>query len=176
MNRRDTIAEAVLNSRDLVNRYLVGFTENNHTAAAAHLPNHVAWSLGHMAQTMHRVAEKLDGRPLPVEDFHGPTPGKSPRAGGYYDPESVCYGSTPMPDQDRYPMYSRCLEIFGAAVDRLAAAVRSVDDSRLDHKTKWGQGETTLGVLAARMVFHNGVHTGQIADLRRALGLGSIFK
>jgi hypothetical protein len=29
--------------------------------------------------------------------------------------------------------------------------------------------------LASRMVFHNGTHCGQVADLRRALGIGSIF-
>jgi hypothetical protein len=29
--------------------------------------------------------------------------------------------------------------------------------------------------LAVRMVFHTGTHAGQLADLRRALGLGSIF-
>jgi hypothetical protein len=27
----------------------------------------------------------------------------------------------------------------------------------------------------ARMVFHNGFHTGQIADMRRALGFKGVF-
>jgi hypothetical protein len=29
--------------------------------------------------------------------------------------------------------------------------------------------------LVSRMTFHNGFHTGQLADLRRALGFRSIF-
>lgn len=65
--------------------------------------------------------------------------------------------------------------IFDAACDRLAGAACGVPDGRLDDRVKWGAGEVTLESLVLRMIFHNGTHCGQITDLRRALGVGSIF-
>jgi hypothetical protein len=41
--------------------------------------------------------------------------------------------------------------------------------------TQWGKSQVPLWSMASRMIFHNGTHCGQLADLRRALGLGSIF-
>ena len=65
--------------------------------------------------------------------------------------------------------------VFDAAVARLAAAARGAGEGALDAPTRWGAGETTVWLLLPRMVFHNGTHCGQLADLRRALGLGSVF-
>jgi hypothetical protein len=75
----------------------------------------------------------------------------------------------------RYPTWPRCVQIFDAAIERVANAVRKATDQQLDATTRWGAGETTVGNLAIRMVFHNGNHCGQLADLRRALNMGSIF-
>ena len=63
---RDALAENVLQSRDLLKRYLAGFDDTNLTAqpgGPGGLPNHVAWTLGHLAITMSRVIEKIDGTP-----------------------------------------------------------------------------------------------------------------
>ena len=62
-----TLAEGVVTSRTLVARYFPGFTDSNHTKQAPGLPNHFAWQMGHLALTMYRIAEKFDGRGLPVE-------------------------------------------------------------------------------------------------------------
>lgn len=181
MNRQQVLAESVLATKTLVARYLVGFDDSNHTAVAPALPNHVAWTLGHLALTMHRVAEKLDGKPLPRTDFTPPGKGAervSPHSVvplDAYDPDSVAFGSTPVPDARLYPSFPRCGQIFNGACDRLATAVERVPDAALDGSVKWGAGETQLWSLIMRMVFHNGAHTGQIADLRRALNFRSIF-
>lgn len=172
MTRQELLAEIVLASPTLVGRYLKGFDSSNHTRQAPGLPNHVAWSLGHCALTMHRVAEKLDGKPLPEADFIDKSPlGDTGRFGA----ESVAFGSTPTNDTAQYPGLDRSVQIFHSACDRLAAAARRATDPQLDQKVPWGAGETTLVMLIARMAFHNGMHTGQIADLRRGLGMGSIF-
>src|SRR5256885_8582910 len=47
---------------------------SNHTAQPPGLPNHLAWSLGHLALAMHRAAERIDGAPVPGGDF---APGRS---------------------------------------------------------------------------------------------------
>ncbi|CAN5667206.1 hypothetical protein BH09PLA1_BH09PLA1_17540 [soil metagenome] len=172
-SRQALLAEMLRQSRDLLHRYLRGFDETNRTRQATGLPNHLAWTLGHLAITMHRCAERIDARPLPQGDFvTGDGRGGD---GNRFDTEAVCFGSTPTYDVAIYPSWPRCMEIFDSAIERLARAISEADDAKLDSKTKWGNGETPLYALSGRMVFHNGTHCGQIADLRRALGMGSIF-
>ena len=74
-----------------------------------------------------------------------------------------------------YPTCDRCKQIYDAAVDRFAKSVRVADEAKLNSIAKWGAGEAPLRSLAVRMVFHAGNHCGQLADLRRAMGMGSIF-
>jgi hypothetical protein len=189
MTRRETLADGVQSTKTLLARYLVGFDDSNHTRSAPNLPNHVAWSLGHCALTMHRAAEKIDGKPLPATDFLPPGAlgahqggARAEKVSPYssvpldaFDPESIAFGSKPTDDPRLYPSFTRCGQIYNAAVDRLAAAVRGADEATLDKTVKWGQAELPLTALVMRMVFHNGTHTGQIADLRRTLGFRSIF-
>jgi DinB family protein len=173
MTRQQILADCVRESRVLLVRYLKGFDDSNHTKQAPSLPNHIAWTLGHLALTMNRTAEKLNGQPVPESDFIK----NDSRAGDTqrFDTESVSFGSKPTADPKVYPKYARCVAIFDASVERLATAVLGADDARLESPTKWGQGEVKLWTLLPRMVFHNGCHTGQIADLRRALNMGTIL-
>jgi hypothetical protein len=171
MSPQTLLSDTVLGCKTYVGRYTAGFTDENHTRQAPGLPNHVAWCLGHLAHTMHRVAEKFDGKPFPPGDFTAGLRGDRSRFGT----ESVAFASKPTDDPAAYPTFARCTAIFDAACERLAAAVRSASDAQLQQTTKWGQGETAMGLLVARMAFHNGTHTGQIADLRRALGFKSVF-
>lgn len=177
MDRRHVIAEGILATKPALSRYLAGFDDSNHTRQAPNLPNHVAWCLGHLALTMHRVAEKFDGRPPAESDFFNPKlagPG-TPRPRDRYDVESISFGSTPTADAGRYPPFARCVEIFNNGCDRVGAAVRAADDATLDRVLQWGPMELPLWLLAMRMIYHNGDHTGQIADLRRALAMRSVF-
>jgi hypothetical protein len=169
MTPRDLIADAVLTNKKLVARYLAGFTDQSCTAQATNLPNHVSWSLGHLALTMHRVAEKVDGQGPPSSDFGA---GSSRTT---FNTEAVAFGSKPAADAAAYPSLARSIEIFDAAADRLAAVARGAPDSKFNEIIKWGPVEAPWWSLVVRMVFHNGFHTGQIADLRRALGMKSIF-
>lgn len=175
MTRQELLAEMILQSRTLAERYFAGFTDANRTRQAPNLPNHFAWCLGHLALTMHRVAEKLDGAGLPETDFRT---GGTPSGGGdahRFATESVSFGSRPTDDPRGYPTVKRCKAIFASATERCAAAFRCASDAALDRPAKWGPVEVPTWALAPRMVFHNGDHTGQIADLRRALGLGTVL-
>jgi hypothetical protein len=174
MISQDLLAESIISSRDLLARFLEGFDDANRTKQARDLPGHVAWILGHCALTMHSVAEHCDSRPLPESDF---ITGDG-RAGGAdrFDTESICFDSTPVDEPDRYPAMARCRAIFEAACDRLADSVRSASDKELDTMVAWALGEIPLWKLVLRIAFHNGTHTGQIIDLRRALGLDRVIK
>lgn len=177
MKAQDVLAEGVLSTKVLAARYFAGFDDSNRTTQATNLPNHFAWNLGHLALTMHRAAERLSGQQgLPESDF---IVGGTAAGGGdarRYATESVGFGSKPVDAPSQYPSFDRCVEIFNAACDRLAAVVRGLADDDLQAGAPWGQGQTIPKFLMAqRMMFHNGDHVGQIADLRRAFGFKSIF-
>jgi hypothetical protein len=172
MRTQDVIADFVISTKPAMARYLAGFDDTNHTRQAPNLPNHVAWNLGHCALTMHRVCEKFDGAGPPESDFVvGAMTGDARRFGT----ESVCFGSVPIGDASAYPTLARCVAIFDAAADRLAACVRVASDEKLREEIPWGPARLPLFLAAMRMGTHNGMHIGQIADLRRALGFKSIF-
>ena len=175
--RAEVLAAAVLETKMLLGRYLAGFNDVTHVRQVPDLPNHVAWALGHCALTMHTVAAKFDGKPTPRDDFVTGDGTQGSRDRGVFDTEAVAFGSRPEERHDRYPRLDRCVQIYNSAADRLAAAIRQADEATLDKPVPWGAtgASIPLWALAVRMVFHNGFHTGQIADLRRALGFKSIF-
>jgi hypothetical protein len=180
MDRREILARGVEESGRLIARYFRGFDDSNHVRQAPGLPNHFAWTLGHLSMVLHRAAERFEGADgsqeiaLPEGDFVSGGDGRSGDS-RRFDAEGVCFGSTPVGDARLYPPAARCVEIFEAAIARVARAVRGCDEGRLDQMVKWGGRDSLLWMLAVRMVFHNGTHCGQLADLRRALGIGSIF-
>jgi hypothetical protein len=174
MTDKDMLAEAVLASKELVTRYLAGFDDANRMKQAPGLPDHAAWTLGHCALTMHRVAEKLDDRALPESDFvtGDGREGDAKR----YDTESVCFDSKPVDDAAIYPMIDRGREVFEAACDRLGAAASNAVQSKLDEEIQWGPAPIPLWRLVLRVSLHNGAHAGQLVDLRRGLGLERVIQ
>jgi hypothetical protein len=92
-----------------------------------------------------------------------------------FDTESICFGSTPVADASLYPSLARCIEIFQQGAERLATTVQSLSDAEFERTHTWGEHSASVSDLITRMVTHNGTHTGQLVDLRRALGMGSIF-
>ena len=173
MTGPEMLAEVVLGSKSLMTRFLAGFDDRNRTSQAPSLPNHVVWCLGHCALTMHRVAERIDGASIPETDFVTGDGGAGDDQ--RFDTESVCFGSEPVDDARRYPAFARAVQIFEAAGDHLAGAVRGADEATLNRDIPWGAAAIPLWRLAIRVTFHNGVHGGQITDLRRALGLEKVI-
>lgn len=186
--RAETIAEAVLASRALLTRYLAGFDDHSHTRQAPNLPNHLAWCLGHCALTLHRGLERITGDPPPERDFlitqidlvekqfprqSGGAPHRVPPT--RFDAETVSFGSIPVDNPALYPTRSRCVEIFDASCERYSSVFRALPDARLDEMITWGNIQIPIWASGLRLAFHNGTHCGQIADLRRALGMKSIF-
>jgi hypothetical protein len=103
-------------------------------------------------------------------------PSASPHAPpSRFDTETVAFQSTPVDNPTLYPRFDRCVDIFDAACHRYASVVRALPEDRLDAMIQWGQIQIPVWASGLRMAFHNGTHSGQISDLRRALGMKSIF-
>ncbi len=157
--------------------FLQGFDDENRTRQAPGLPNHVSWTLGHLALTMHRAADVIAGfnepQTLPTNDWvHGDGTAGDPSR---YDTESVRLGSRPISDAGAYPRMRRAVEIFEAGIDRLGSEVASASEASLTREVRWGSRTLEAGALVQRVIVHNGVHSGQIADLRRALGMPGVI-
>lgn len=166
------LAEGVRSTRELAARFHPGFTDANRTRQAPGLPNHFAWNLGHLALTLNRVAAHLDGAPLPADHFiENAAAGDARRFGT----ESVSFASEPKDAPGDYPTLARCVEIFDAAIERLARAAEKASRDSLDRLVPWGAAQIPLRTMISRMIFHNGVHVGQITDLRRALGFDRVL-
>src|SRR5688500_3629926 len=104
MTRQDMLAQSVELSRVLLARYFKGFDDSNHTKQPPGLPNHFAWTLGHLALNLHRVAQQFEGPSagaLPEADFVTGD-GRSGDA-RRYDTEGVAFGSRPTADTALYP-------------------------------------------------------------------------
>ena len=172
--RADAFADSILATKPLFMRFLTGFDDSSRTTQTPHLPNHVIWTLGHLAMTMHRLAGRFDGSDLPDADFvtGDGTAGGEQR----FDTESVSIGSQPTDDPSLYPTLARGAVIFEQACDRFAAAVRAGGEAKLDETLDWHDGQMPLWSLVARVCFHNGTHAGQLTDLRRALGMAPVIQ
>ncbi|MEQ8318565.1 MAG: DinB family protein [Phycisphaerales bacterium] len=169
------LAHNVLQCEALFERFLVGFDEGNRTRQAPAMPNHAAWTLGHLALTAHRCVDRVLGMnepgELPPDAFVVGERGDAQRVAT----ESVSFGSVPTDDPDRYPTLSRSVEIMHGAHQRLAAELRKADAAALARQTPWGAGHTTVSDLALRMGFHIATHCGQVVDLRRGLGFEPVL-
>lgn len=172
-DRARALSDALRATKPFVTRFLAGFDDDNRTSQAPGMPNHAAWSMGHLALTMHRFAERFDGNTLPDSDFitGDGASGDSER----FDTESVCFGSNPVDDPAIYPALAKSRRVFEDAIDRLTSALEGLDDAKLDEIQPWGSGEFPVAELAARIIFHNGTHAGQLTDLRRALGMSGVI-
>ncbi|MHC4101421.1 MAG: DinB family protein [Planctomycetota bacterium] len=154
------LADAIGSTEELLIRFLEGFDETNATAQLPGLPNHAVWSLGHLALTMHRAAEQIAAANFPLE----------------WNPEPFSFGSSPSGRRDEYPPLAEMIDRYRSSLALLLNAIRTAGDEGLGRAVSWGSGTITARDLAARMVFHNGAHCGQLADLRRGLGLGPVIR
>ncbi|MBK7404955.1 MAG: DinB family protein [Phycisphaerales bacterium] len=173
-SRSETLAWMIEASTPLATRYFAGFTDANRAAQAPGLPNHFAWTLGHCALTMHRLAAQLDGKPLPERDYEQGVQHSAGSPPTRFGTEGVAFGSKPVTDAGVYPSVARCQEVFNAAAARFAEAVRHATDAQLDALAPWGKSQLPMRDLINRVNLHNSMHSGQLVDLRRALGFDRV--
>ncbi|MSR29167.1 MAG: DinB family protein [Phycisphaerales bacterium] len=174
---RSIYARMIVESAPLLLRFLAGFDDGTRAAQVASLPNHPIWTLGHCAFTMARFAQ-LIGAPAPrASDFQ---PGCWSASSNLIEPqwffiEEIAKDSTPSPHANHYPTLARGRESFQNATADLAATLSQTTTERLAGTIDWGGNQQEIASLVIRIAVHNGMHAGQLADLRRALGFARIL-
>ena len=109
------LADGINHSADLLRRYLAGFDDSNATRQAPALPNHAMWCMGHLAVTMHRIAERISQKELPLG----------------WDPEPFAFNSKPVADRAAYPSWIEVNKRFDTTVRTLADVVRALGEADL---------------------------------------------
>ena len=124
----------------------------------AGVPNHAAWTLGHVIHSCQAIAAELGVEPWLPDDWES-------RFG---------YGSSPTAVVSQYPSKVALLAALGEASRRLQTALRGMDQAALaeplpDERVREllpTKGHALLQVVAA----HTAYHAGQLAAWRRAIG------
>lgn len=129
--------------------------------ACAQLPgaiNHKLWTLGHLAHTNQWFACLIDGQPMTL-------PAEWEALFGM--------GSTPSADPAAYPPIADIRAALDASVDRLCAAIESMTAEDLSSPTAFDGAGFVHDRLdsALKAAWHKGWHLGQLAALRKALGI-----
>lgn len=133
--------------------------------SCAQLPgavNHKLWTLGHMAQSNQWFASLIDGQAITF-------PAEWDRLFGM--------GSKPTDDEAGYPPIADVRAAYEASIDRLCAAIESLDDQEIVGGPAGDGANFVHDKLdsALKSAWHAGWHLGQLAGLRKGLGLPSMM-
>jgi hypothetical protein len=124
--------------------------------------NHVLWQVGHIALDYHWFASALDGKPAGTSEA---------------DNKLFGMGSKPLRDAKAYPPLPELKKRLGAAWERMSAAAESLRDEDAKKPALIDTGGLLDDRLDAvvKVAWHDGWHTGQIAGIRKALGMKGLF-
>ena len=139
-----------------------GFPQEHLAHRAGPTDNPVIWNVGHLATVNDWFASLIDGKPAEFPQ----------------EWQSSCgYKSVPSGDLATYPEFGKLAAVLERAHARLVAAVREETSESLGQPTRAESHgiAPTRADAAARAAWHEGWHGGQIAAVRKALGLKSVM-
>jgi hypothetical protein len=147
----------------LLQRFVADIPEEKMCVHLPGLPNHPAWTIGHLTLTRAGMAG-LVGKPVDL-----PADWKA-RFGG---------NSVPLADASAYMKKDDMLGLFTRTHEHLVGALKDVNDAALDEPNPNERlapfYPTKRHWLWNVLTTHDGMHLGQIGDFRRALGMGRVL-
>ncbi len=120
--------------------------------------NHVMWTLGHLASSYQWFASALGGPTL-----------EKPEG---FD-TAFAYGCKPLPDAAAYPDLAEVRRFFDATFDAFLTCALALPDAMVTAPCAIetsGFARDRLDMIE-KAAWHEGWHSGQISDIRRALGI-----
>lgn len=153
--------ETVAFGHGFLDQLLADVSGSQWTAQPDGFRNHPLWTMGHMATTYEWAYRTLTGK-----------------AG--FLPESYAklfgYQSQPTSDASAYPSVDDVRARYREAYDKFVAAGKKIKDEQLLAKPVLNADFVKDNLQVLDMTaWHDGWHGGQLASLRRALGLKSIM-
>lgn len=120
----------------------------------AGVPNHAAWTLGHVIHSCQGIAVELGAEAWLPDDWEA----------------TYGYGSTPCPDVRRCPRKDELLALLADGASRLRQALLATDETLLRRELPDETLPTMAHLLLQVVVAHTAYHAGQLAVWRRAIG------
>lgn len=159
---RDRAIAHVKFTHDTLNNFTKGFTREQATAQAPGNPNHLIWTLGHLTITYHWFANCVDGK------------GTKPPEG--YE-KLFNMGTKPTDNPSDYPSLEEVTAAFGEAVQRVTSAAETLTAETMFAPPAQDTGGWVTDRYDAvlKAAWHNGWHVGQLASLRKAMGMPAMF-
>ncbi|HWB19563.1 MAG TPA: DinB family protein [Phycisphaerales bacterium] len=159
-----TFTESMQFARTMLTNLLKDFPADKATFQPFKTDNHAMWILGHLALTDHwflsilkNVAPNAAIPKAPPENWN----------------KLFGHKSVPTPSASAYPSFSEVRAAADAAHNALVKALASLShDQRVQHFGEAGGGFVAdANDLIIKSIWHDGWHAGQLASIRRALGL-----
>jgi hypothetical protein len=153
---RDHAVNLLKFARATMNKYLGAIPEDKITAQPNGLANHALWTYGHLATTCSWGLSVIAGPGAAVPEGYEKLFGMD---------------STPTADASQYPPLAEVKKYYDELHERLVIALHGMTDADLEAPIEAMGFAKTKGDLATKLAWHEGWHLGQVADLRRVLGI-----
>lgn len=158
MNAKEHAVTVLNFARDQTNQLLEDIPQDKFLHQPVEGGNHALWVVGHLAVSDDFLAGLYDGG--------------APKLPEAYD-KLFGMGSKPTNDAAAYPPLAEVRQHLAATRKRVLAAVQAADDATLNSPLPdeiEGFASDRLAALF-NIAWHEGLHTGQIAVIRRSLGI-----
>jgi hypothetical protein len=163
MSTKDCLTRQLIAARKMTERLLGDFhTPEQWTKQVATQCNHALWFAGHMAHTDNFMISIID-------------PSQSQKIDGFA--ERFGTGSVPSPNPSDYPAPEEVVSVMRDRREKLLGLLNKMSDEDLAKPTPKGTPEfiPDYASLFGTVVWHEGLHSGQLTVLRKVLGLKPIM-
>lgn len=149
-------------SRGATKKMLEGISAARACEQPTNCMNHALWTLGHLASTDDFMLVEFTGQKSALPESWNTLFGM---------------GSTPTSDASKYPSMAEVSKALDERRAVLEKWVASLTPAHMATQTPegWRPYTPTLGDVPGFIAWHEGYHQGQLAVLRRGLGLGRAF-
>ncbi len=154
--------EALKSARSMLLRFIVDIPADKLCTPPVPGGNHALWTMGHLAWADEAFLIALTGEPSELpEDWAS----------------KFAWGSTPVPDPGNYPPVAEVMRVAADVRDRLVQWFDGAGESEMTNPVpKDLEGfASDVGQLMFSIAGHDRMHVGQLAVVRKALGLKRII-
>ncbi len=162
MNLRERSINLLKFTRKVSGDTIKGFPDGKATHQPSPTDNHLLWVLGHIAMTDAWIAGVVGASGVSVPESYSKVFGQ---------------GTKPVGSSPDYPPLPEVKKVFDSSRQALLAWYDKASEGALSAslKEKTGGFADDAADAAAKLSWHEGWHMGQVANVRKALGLGPVF-
>lgn len=163
MSLVDRLRRQITAAREMTERYLSDFKSPADWTHQVHpKSNHALWFVGHMAVSDNFFLSLI-------------APERATKLEGF--DELFGMGSQPGNDPAKYPPAEKVLAAMRERRSQTLEVLSSLSDADLARKLPAGAPEflSDIGSVFEMLIWHEGMHAGQLSVVRRALGHGPVF-